>query len=136
MLRSRVPFVDCFEACNGAEALELLHTKAPSLVLVDLIMPIIDGQSVLDQMAADATLAKIPVILISARGQDHSDLRVPGPIKIDKPSGFELGEVIRTIETSLNLLVAGWRQGGPNALTLAESPVVREVLANKQLPPT
>jgi signal transduction histidine kinase/CheY-like chemotaxis protein len=146
MLRSRVPFVECFEAYNGAEALELLHTKAPSLVLLDLIMPVVDGQSVLNQMAADATLARIPVILISARGQDHSDLRVPGPIRIDKPSGFELGEVIRTIETSLNLLSAGLQQGarqhgdlqqgGSSASTLAETPVATEVLADRQLRPT
>jgi signal transduction histidine kinase/CheY-like chemotaxis protein len=136
MLRSRVPFVDCFEAYNGAEALELLHTKAPSLVLLDLIMPVIDGQSVLDQMTADETLSKIPVILVSARGQDHGDLRVPGPIKIDKPGGFELGEVIRTIEMSLSLLGAGWRQGGSSASTLAETPAATEVWAKKQLPPT
>jgi len=63
MLRTRIQPQDCLEAYNGEEALRLVQTEKPDLVLLDLIMPEMDGQSVLEQMAADPRLADIPVII-------------------------------------------------------------------------
>ena len=52
-------------AANGREALDILHREPPDVVLLDIVMPELDGVSVLKQLKADETLAHLPVIVIS-----------------------------------------------------------------------
>ena len=56
-------------AVNGREALEMVRSKDFDLVLLDIIMPELDGHSVLQQMKADPATRHIPVIMISALDQ-------------------------------------------------------------------
>jgi sigma-B regulation protein RsbU (phosphoserine phosphatase) len=51
---------------NGKEALELIKTKAFDLVLLDIVMPELNGYQVLEHMKGDDTLRGIPVIMISS----------------------------------------------------------------------
>ena len=53
-------------AVNGREALELLASKPIDLVLLDIMMPEMDGFQVLERLRADPVLRTIPVIMISA----------------------------------------------------------------------
>ena len=53
------------QAENGREALELLRSEAFDLVLLDILMPEVDGFQVLHEMRDDAHLRDIPVIVIS-----------------------------------------------------------------------
>lgn len=118
MLRGRVAPRDCWEAYNGAEALARMRQERPDLVLLDLVMPEVDGRTVLAQMRADAALAEIPVLLISARGQDHLSLRLAGRVAIERAGGLELGEVVQTLAAVLKALTPGWRPApatGPEA---------------------
>lgn len=55
-------------AANGAEAIKQLATEPPDLVLLDLVMPILDGYKVLQAVKADPKFAAIPVIVFSAKG--------------------------------------------------------------------
>jgi len=54
------------EAANGREALERLRAEAFDVVLLDIVMPELDGYEVLSHMKHDASLRDIPVIVISA----------------------------------------------------------------------
>ena len=54
------------EAANGKEALDVMRGQRPSIVVLDLMMPIVSGWDVLRQRAAEPTLLSIPVIIISA----------------------------------------------------------------------
>jgi DNA-binding response OmpR family regulator len=54
------------EAENGMQALEKLRAEAFDLVLLDIVMPEMDGYQVLEQMKADPILRDVPVIVISA----------------------------------------------------------------------
>ncbi len=58
-------------AVNGQDALEKVQSEAPDLVLLDIMMPIMDGFEVLARMKADPVTRNIPVIVISA----NHDLR-------------------------------------------------------------
>jgi class 3 adenylate cyclase/CheY-like chemotaxis protein len=53
------------QAENGQQALEMLRTQSFDLVLLDIVMPEMDGYQVLEQMKADSNLRDIPVIVIS-----------------------------------------------------------------------
>lgn len=53
-------------AANGKIALDRIKTESPDLVLLDIMMPVMDGFTVLAHMKADSTLRDIPVIIISA----------------------------------------------------------------------
>lgn len=57
---------DTFSAVNGQEALTQVAAKSPDLVLLDIMMPIMDGFEVLARLKADKATRDIPVIVISA----------------------------------------------------------------------
>jgi PleD family two-component response regulator len=57
---------ELFEASGGHEALEMLQSRDFHLVLLDILMPDVDGFQVLEQMQSDQKLKKIPVIMVSA----------------------------------------------------------------------
>jgi two-component system sensor histidine kinase/response regulator len=57
---------DLGSASNGAEALEMLQTEAYDLVLLDMMMPVLNGIETLIEIRANADLAELPVIIISA----------------------------------------------------------------------
>ncbi|MDD6037637.1 MAG: EAL domain-containing protein [bacterium] len=63
-------------ASNGKEAIELMrkHILDLSAVLLDLIMPVMDGYEVLRQMRADTLLSDIPVLVASQKDGDNSEL--------------------------------------------------------------
>ncbi len=63
------------EAENGAEALEKMREEAFDLVLLDIIMPGMDGYQVLERMKSDRKLRDIPVIVISALEEMDSAIR-------------------------------------------------------------
>lgn len=67
-------------AFNGQEALDRVQSDSPDLILLDIMMPVMDGFEVLTRLKADATTRDIPVIVISA----NSDLK-------NMVRGIELG---------------------------------------------
>lgn len=62
-------------AVNGREALEMLRREVFDLVLLDIMMPEMNGYEVLERMKADYTLAHIPVIMITAVDELDSLIR-------------------------------------------------------------
>ena len=57
-------------ASDGREALDKIAKLKPDLVILDIMMPKMDGMAVCRHLKADPETAKIPVILLSARAQD------------------------------------------------------------------
>lgn len=57
---------DVLSAPNGADALRILNRAHPDLIILDLQMPLMDGEEFLKAKERDDRLASIPVILISA----------------------------------------------------------------------
>jgi len=63
------------QAESGRQALEMLQSERFDLVLLDILMPEMDGYQVLEQMKNDSTLREIPVIVISAIDEMESIVR-------------------------------------------------------------
>jgi sigma-B regulation protein RsbU (phosphoserine phosphatase) len=76
-LEQELEDLDCetASATNGREALEGVAENAPDLILLDIMMPEMDGFQVLERLKADPTWRDIPVILISALDDMQSIVR-------------------------------------------------------------
>jgi two-component system alkaline phosphatase synthesis response regulator PhoP len=58
------------EARNGEEALVIIREHKPDLVFLDVMMPKMNGFQVTQQVRADASLAGVKIILLTAKGQE------------------------------------------------------------------
>jgi DNA-binding response OmpR family regulator len=58
-------------ASDGERALELVKTLRPNLVVLDVMLPVLDGREVTRRIRADADTAGIPVLLVSASVHEH-----------------------------------------------------------------
>jgi len=73
---------DVHGATGGTEGLKLVRETHPDLVLLDLMMPDMDGWEVYQQMKADEATRHIPVIVVTAKAQN-----------IDKVLGLHIAKV-------------------------------------------
>jgi two-component system response regulator VicR len=69
-------------ANGGVEGLKMIHTEKPDLILLDLMMPDMDGWEVYQQIKADEKTRGIPVIVVTAKAQS-----------IDKVLGLHIAKV-------------------------------------------
>jgi two-component system response regulator VicR len=97
---------DLTGATGGVEGLKLIRAIKPNLVLLDLMMPGMDGWEVYQQMKADEELKNIPVIIVTAKAQSIDKVLGLHIAKVDdyitKPFGPQ--ELIQSVEKVLGKL--------------------------------
>ena len=54
------------EASNGEKGLERVRAAVPDLILLDIVMPVLDGYQFLEQLQREHTTLEIPIVLLSA----------------------------------------------------------------------
>jgi DNA-binding response OmpR family regulator len=59
--------MDVLQATDGEEALELARTGRPDIVLLDLMMPRVDGWTVAQELRSDERTKEIPIVFLTAR---------------------------------------------------------------------
>jgi signal transduction histidine kinase/CheY-like chemotaxis protein len=101
MLRSIRPNVSVEIGNDGTEALTLARDAPPDLILLDLLMPTIDGYEVLERLGADPALRDIPVVLITAQGT-HSEKVVAERLTVERPDGLAVGELMAWVKGGLD----------------------------------
>lgn len=67
--------IEIYLASNGEQALEVIRRQQPKLVFLDVMMPILNGYDVCEQVRADPALAGIEIIMLTAKGQDQDRQR-------------------------------------------------------------
>jgi DNA-binding response OmpR family regulator len=67
-------------AANGLEGVRKAHTEAPELVILDVMLPGIDGYEICHRLRADPETAEICIMMFSAKAQD-----------VDKDTGIKVG---------------------------------------------
>jgi DNA-binding response OmpR family regulator len=78
------------EAANGQQALDLMRSDRPHVVVLDLMMPILSGWDVLKQRHGDQDLEQIPVIIISANRDPEVATAVDQGICAFLPKPFDI----------------------------------------------
>ncbi|MBN2004941.1 MAG: GAF domain-containing protein [Anaerolineae bacterium] len=61
------------EASGGAEGVSLIHTSPPSLIILDLMMPDVDGFAVLENLKTNTATCRIPVVVVTAKELTQSE---------------------------------------------------------------
>jgi DNA-binding response OmpR family regulator len=72
--------LDVIEAEGGQEALDIIRNEMPALVLLDIMMPDMDGYEVCRRLRSDPKTAKLPVLMFSAKGSSS-----------DRKDGLQVG---------------------------------------------
>jgi DNA-binding response OmpR family regulator len=63
-------------AKNGLEALEMLETlEPPKLVMLDVMLPFLDGYELIDRIRGHATWAEVPIIMLTSKSRESSIVR-------------------------------------------------------------
>ena len=97
-IRLKAAGYEILTACDGKEGLDKAQKEKPDLIILDLMLPKMDGYKVCGLLKKDNRYAKIPIILFSARAQKE-DIELGGELGADayitKPfdSGILLGKI-------------------------------------------
>lgn len=100
---------EIIKAADGQEGLEKIKLEHPDLILLDILMPKMDGMEVLEEVNKDPELAKIPIIVISNSGQ---------PVEIEKAMSLGVRDYLIKAEfdpeevlTKVNNVLLGRKKG-------------------------
>ena len=89
------------EAPNGKEALEIMRAQHPSVVVLDLMMPIVSGWEVLQERENDPELRQIPVIIVSATRAPEIATAVDKGICAFLPKPFDIAALSALVRSCL-----------------------------------
>ncbi|NJN76876.1 MAG: response regulator transcription factor [Synechococcaceae cyanobacterium RL_1_2] len=109
-------------AKNGQQALELMDSYAPHLVICDIMMPELDGYGLVTQLRAKPETDWIPVIFLSAKGQREDRIKgltLGADVYMTKP--FEPEELIAQVESCLKQAFRLMKHANNLALPLEET---------------
>lgn len=104
LILSRKGFI-VIGANGGVEGLEVVRREKPDLILLDLMMPDMDGWEVYQQIKADEELREIPVVVVTAKAQSIDKVLGLHIAKVDdyitKPFGPQ--ELLESVEKILGM---------------------------------
>lgn len=122
LLENRHPLSRIVLTENGSQALEILKMETPALILLDLMMPNVDGFTVLESIRTNPRTQCIPVIIISGKLLNYEDIQRLNYLK----TVFMTKGILSTSE-AIDFL--GQIEGEPKPLPQPTSVLVKQVLA-------
>lgn len=93
---------DILEAKDGVQGLQLIRDEMPNLIMLDFLLPKMNGWDVFQHIQADPALASIPLVVMSGRKEEVTE-KLPEPFEyfefIEKP--FEKAELMEAIKAAM-----------------------------------
>ena len=99
-------------AANGRQALDLLRERKPDVLLLDLVMPEMDGFQVLETMQHDESIRDIPVIVVSSRDPLGAPI-VSERLTVMRSGGLSVRELLECVQAISMVLAPGTPTGKP-----------------------
>ena len=93
---------EVFIARDGQEALDILKTNFPDVIILDIMMPMVDGFATLEQIRKDANLQHTKVLFLSAKNKEsdiEKGLALGADAYMTKP--FSIKKVVEKVEELL-----------------------------------
>lgn len=103
MVQSLRPNCAIWKATNGRDALTRLRAECPDVLLLDLLMPHLNGYELLHEMRRDERLRKVVTIVITG-AEDHDDRIVADMVGITRRGGMTVGEAMACLKRGLDSL--------------------------------
>ncbi|MGH2458146.1 MAG: response regulator, partial [Chloroflexota bacterium] len=100
-VRSLCPGCEMWSADDGQQAIEILRDRRPDVLLLDLLMPLVDGYAVLQAVRTNADLCTVPVIVVTARGL-RDEAVVASSLSFSRAGGLTVAEVMHWLKTGLD----------------------------------
>lgn len=94
---------EVFIARDGQEALDILKNQLPDIIILDVMMPMVDGYSTLEQIKKDDRLDNCKVIFLSAKNKEkdiEKGLSLGANLYITKP--FSLKKLVEKVQELIN----------------------------------
>lgn len=94
---------EVFIARDGQEALDILKTNYPDIIILDIMMPMVDGFATLEQIRKDAYLQHTKVMFLSAKNKEsdiEKGLELGADAYMTKP--FSIKKVVEKVEELLS----------------------------------
>jgi CheY-like chemotaxis protein len=121
MLRAGYSSVRVLEAFGGREGLEIARLERPDVILLDLLMPEMDGYTFLDEIAEDALMAETQIIIVSVRSVEEESPPIMGKLQVGREAGFSLTELLQTLDATLSAVTRSVVQAPSSAEALPEA---------------
>ncbi len=93
-------------AKDGAEGLEMALDKHPDLILLDLILPIMDGMTILNQLRADSWGKSVPIIILTnlSKAETVVEGKKKGVTDYLVKTDWKLEEVVQKVKYELGII--------------------------------
>jgi DNA-binding response OmpR family regulator len=125
---------DTLVATNGNQALELAKKSAPDLIILDLMLPGLDGTEVARRLKADSQTAQIPIVMLTAKGEETDvvvGLTLGADDYVTKPFSIKVllarvASVMRRAETGSAAPEGGLLRAGPLSIDTLKHEVAVE----------
>jgi signal transduction histidine kinase/CheY-like chemotaxis protein len=121
MLRANYPSVRVLEAFGGREGLEIARLEQPDAILLDLLMPEMDGYTFLEEIAENGLMAETQIIIVSVRSVEEESPPVMGELQVEREAGFSLTELLQTLGATLSTVTRSVAQAPSSAGALPEA---------------
>ncbi|MBI2941513.1 MAG: response regulator [Chloroflexi bacterium] len=105
LVRASNPRCRVRQASGGIAGLALLRQRRPDVVLLDLLMPDLDGQAVLREIRREPALADVPVVVITAHGQAN-ETRIAPTVFVSRTGSLSTRDLSRFLSGALDTLAA------------------------------
>jgi len=112
MLSSSERPLTLLQAMDGHRALQLMRARKPDLVLLDLVMPQMDGFQVLKEKSQDPTIRDIPVVAVSSLNP-QGESNVSRVFSVTRRNGLSASELLNCVQAITEILVPKDRTADP-----------------------
>lgn len=103
MITDTFDVIDVEQRLNGEEGLKALSKAKPDLILLDLLMPIMNGEAFLENLRGKLRLTDIPVVVCSVNQSLANKLLKQKQVEAVLPKVFSLDDLVRIIDKFLGV---------------------------------